>query len=66
MTTYRPKKNFVRCRFCEASTAIGLHRNMRVTQESIQAIEDKGWIFTGREKGHWSGICPDCNLFFRK
>lgn len=66
MTTYRPKKNFVRCRFCEAAIAIGLHKNSRPVLESVQAIEGKGWIFTGREKGFWTGICPDCNLFFKE
>lgn len=67
MTTYRPAINFVRCRFCaEAAIAIALHRNSRVTMESIAEIEKVGWVFTGREKGKWSGICPACNLFFQK
>jgi hypothetical protein len=66
VTTYRPSKNFVRCRFCEARTSIGLHRNSRVTSESVDGIEKLGWIFTGREKGYWTGICPACNLFFQK
>jgi hypothetical protein len=63
---YCPAHNFVRCRFCEAAIAIGLHRNSKVTAESVKEIETKGWVYTGREKGKWSGICPDCNIFFAK
>lgn len=64
MVAYRPKRNFVRCRFCEASIGIAIHRNSRVSLESIAAIEKEGWVFTGREKGWWTGICPACNLFY--
>lgn len=60
--TYRPKKNFLCCRFCIVVAPLALHRNSRPDQESIKALEAKGWAFTGRDRGRWSGICPDCNL----
>jgi len=61
---YCPKRNFLHCRFCVRAEGMAIHRNSRPVLESIAALEGAGWVFTGRSHGKWSGICPDCNLFY--